>query len=560
MIISTKKITLVLLLAVFALSVNAQVKVGDNPTAINKGSIFELESANKGLLFPRVSLTNTTTWGLAASSIPVAGMMVYNIKTVTQGFAGTVAYPTIVGDGTGIYYWDGTGWVAAKGTSGNGISSTVNNNNGTYTFNYTNGTSFTTANLIGATGAAGPIGATGANGAAGVNGKTVLSGTGTPAPGIGSDGDYYIDATTNTIYGPKTGGVWPAGVSLVGATGPTGATGANGAAGVNGKTVLSGTGLPAPGTGSDGDYYIDPTTNIFYGPKAGGTWPAGVSLVGATGPIGATGSNGVAGPIGPQGPIGATGANGAAGVNGKTVLSGTGLPAPGTGSDGDYYIDPTTNIIYGPKVGGTWPAGVSLVGATGPTGVQGLQGPQGLQGVQGATGATGAAGTFSGTADNGLTFFTPTNIQLGGILIKPTTLTTDATQTLAISGLQTGVNTDNIIVANPTTGVLKKVSAVMPKFFYMPSIVFNVSTTGTGLTKNLHQEYVAQFGTPQVSSTGASGSLPILAATALEYYVTYYDTALFANVSIDANGVLTYDVISTNVTGSSFMNIVFSVK
>lgn len=75
MIISTKKITLVLLLAVFALSVNAQVKVGDNPTAINKGSIFELESANKGLLFPRVSLTNTTTWGLAASSIPVAGMI-----------------------------------------------------------------------------------------------------------------------------------------------------------------------------------------------------------------------------------------------------------------------------------------------------------------------------------------------------------------------------------------------------------------------------------------------------------------------------------------------------
>lgn len=106
MIISTKKITLVLLLAVFTLFVNAQVKVGDNPTIINKGSILELESTNKGLLFPRVSLTNTTTWSLAASSVPVAGMMVYNIKTTASGFTGNATYPAITGDGTGIYYWD----------------------------------------------------------------------------------------------------------------------------------------------------------------------------------------------------------------------------------------------------------------------------------------------------------------------------------------------------------------------------------------------------------------------------------------------------------------------
>ena len=40
----------------------AQVKIGDNPTTINLGSVLELESTNKGLLMPRISLANTTTW------------------------------------------------------------------------------------------------------------------------------------------------------------------------------------------------------------------------------------------------------------------------------------------------------------------------------------------------------------------------------------------------------------------------------------------------------------------------------------------------------------------
>ncbi|WP_316771548.1 hypothetical protein [Pedobacter frigiditerrae] len=81
MITSTKKIALICLLVAFAQFVQAQVKVGDNPTEINKGSILELESANKGLLFPRVSLTNTTTWSLAASSTPVAGMISINLTS-----------------------------------------------------------------------------------------------------------------------------------------------------------------------------------------------------------------------------------------------------------------------------------------------------------------------------------------------------------------------------------------------------------------------------------------------------------------------------------------------
>jgi hypothetical protein len=117
MTISTKKLALLFLLIVFTQLAKAQVKVGDNPTIINKGSILELESADKGVLFPRIALTNTTTWSLATGSLPVAGMVVYNTKKVADGFAGTIAYPSGSLDGTGLYYWDGTGWVATKGAT-----------------------------------------------------------------------------------------------------------------------------------------------------------------------------------------------------------------------------------------------------------------------------------------------------------------------------------------------------------------------------------------------------------------------------------------------------------
>jgi hypothetical protein len=86
---------------------NAQVKVGDNPGVINAGSVLELESTDKGLLMPRVSLTNTTTWGLAGT--PTAGMHVFNINT---GITSTnPAYPSAINK-IGEYYWDGTGWLA----------------------------------------------------------------------------------------------------------------------------------------------------------------------------------------------------------------------------------------------------------------------------------------------------------------------------------------------------------------------------------------------------------------------------------------------------------------
>ena len=107
-----KKQILLLVLAItgslFVTTAHAQLKLGDSPTTINAGSILEMESATRGMLMPRVALTTTTTWAPIAGS-PAAGMTVYNI---TAGITSSnTAYPA---NGTGEYYWDGTGWVSKK--------------------------------------------------------------------------------------------------------------------------------------------------------------------------------------------------------------------------------------------------------------------------------------------------------------------------------------------------------------------------------------------------------------------------------------------------------------
>lgn len=142
--------------------------------------------------------------------------------------------------------------------------------------------------------------AAGAGGGTGAAGKTVLNGTGAPGSGVGTNGDFYIDNFTHSIYGPKAAGAWPAGVSIVG---PAGATGATGAAGATGATGAAG-------------------------------------AAGATGATGAAGSAGATGATGPTGPTGPTGATGAAGTNGTNGTNGS---AGAAGADG------TTTLTINPQ-------------------------------------------------------------------------------------------------------------------------------------------------------------------------------------------------------------------
>jgi hypothetical protein len=98
---------------------------------------------------------------------------------------------------------------------------------------------------------------------------------------------------------------------------------------------------------------------------------------------------------------------------------------------GDIYVDETTGDMYtfadttGDGMGDTWVPQSDVVGA--------------------ANGLTLNAGT----------------IELGGALTKPTTITTTATNTLAVGGLTATPDTDDydIVTVDNTTGVLKKIAA-----------------------------------------------------------------------------------------------------
>lgn len=100
------------------------------------------------------------------------------------------------------------------------------------------------------------------------------------------------------------------------------------------------------------------------------------------------GPQGPTGPPGPPGPQGNPGTNGTNGTNGNTVLSGL-IPPTTEGVNGDYYIDTTTDTIYGPKTLGVWGSGTSLVGPPGTPGTPGTPGSNGSPGVPGSNGSNG---------------------------------------------------------------------------------------------------------------------------------------------------------------------------
>jgi hypothetical protein len=77
------------------------------------------------------------------------------------------------------------------------------------------------------------------SGGNGTSGNTILSGNSAPASGTGKDGDFYLNLSNTTLFGPKVSGSWPSnGILLVGPKGDKGDSG-NGVPGA-GKTVTSG--------------------------------------------------------------------------------------------------------------------------------------------------------------------------------------------------------------------------------------------------------------------------------------------------------------------------------
>lgn len=87
----------------------AQVKIGDNPGTINANSLLELESTNKGLLPPRVTLTDVGSYSPLTSAV-VEGMLVYNNGgTLSKGF----------------YVWSGSAWKKLEAAESSPVTKTA---------------------------------------------------------------------------------------------------------------------------------------------------------------------------------------------------------------------------------------------------------------------------------------------------------------------------------------------------------------------------------------------------------------------------------------------------
>jgi hypothetical protein len=251
-----------------------------------------------------------------------------------------------------------------SGKAGNGMTSVADNGNGTLTFTYANGATYTTPTLsgiqgpVGATGAVGPTGPSGASGTAGQSAYELWLAQGN----TGSVQDYLSTSAYQIwLAQGNTGTSQDFLNTLVGPSGASGQAGPQGVAGIQG---------PIGPTGPQG----------IQGPigPAGAAGPQGIQgLTGLQGPAGVAGETGQQGPIGPtgpqgiQGPIGLTGAMGPQGPTGATGANGN-----------SAYEIAVLNGFVGTET--QWL--LSLVGATGATGPQGLAGSQGIQGLTGPNG------------------------------------------------------------------------------------------------------------------------------------------------------------------------------
>lgn len=105
----------------FALTLSAQVKVGDNPTTVHSSAMLQVDSSTKGFLPPRMNNVQ-----MSAIATPANGLMVYCTDCSPAG----------------LYTYSGSAWSAVGDTSSGGSSSSGGVSasmaiNGTYTWGAT---------------------------------------------------------------------------------------------------------------------------------------------------------------------------------------------------------------------------------------------------------------------------------------------------------------------------------------------------------------------------------------------------------------------------------------
>ncbi|MDQ3192759.1 MAG: tail fiber domain-containing protein [Bacteroidota bacterium] len=93
-----KKITITLFMAFVSININAQtegVSIGPDNTPPHSSAMLDIQSTTKGLLIPRVDLTNLSSNSTPIPN-PITSLLVYNTNVTT---------------GLGYHYYDGSNWV-----------------------------------------------------------------------------------------------------------------------------------------------------------------------------------------------------------------------------------------------------------------------------------------------------------------------------------------------------------------------------------------------------------------------------------------------------------------
>lgn len=146
-----------------------------------------------------------------------------------------------------------------------------------------------------------------------------------------------------------------------------------------------------------------------------------------------------------------------------------------------------------------------------------------------------------------------------------------ATEVNLDSAVDSNGDTTNETTVEDVIQAIAPITSVSGRIFYPPSIEIDASTNGTA-SVDLYQEYINQYAPTTapytntfVASSGAPG-IPTYGRTELYYYVTYADPNVFGNgtavqnMSIDANGVLSYEIFNPPADYNSLINVVFVVK
>jgi uncharacterized protein (TIGR02145 family) len=404
--------------------------IGTGAPTSNSPGLFNQIDWSLGDPYLRVSIT-LVEYNSTVSSYQKLWSVPYALYA---GHANTADYATNSGHADSSDYAD---------VAGNGITGVTDNGDGTLTFTYLDGSTYTTPVLTGLMGQQGPAGQIGANGQSAYDIWLAQGNTGTQQDflnslqgAIGPQGPQGLTGAT----GPQG----PIGITgLQGVTGPAGATGATGPQGPAGSTGLTGpagaTGTqgPAGSTGPQGPAGQNGQSAYDIWIAQGNTGTVQDFLNSLTGPQGPNGANGINGQnglsayqiwlslgntgteqdflnslTGPQGPNGANGINGQNGLSAYDIWLSQGNTGSVTdflngltgaqGQDGQNGLSAYEIWINEGNIGTEQDFLQSVVGSQGPVGPAGATGPQGPQGPAGSS-------LTNGTVNNQMLYWNGTS-------------------------------------------------------------------------------------------------------------------------------------------------------